>query len=567
MVALVWCAWSFAVHGLAFAAPGVQAPPPIVLDAQRDPMPLAQHARFFIDPLQHPSPEALETADTLPWQPWRPDQGLRIDHQALWVQFDARVQGEQRWYLEVGSSGVDRVQFFHRLPDGRWKVQEAGDGRMVSEWPVPGRLPTFELVSSDKPVRYWLRIEHDRLDFASPLRLYPEGPLLASRESEQFMLGGYFALAALIALVSFANALAFRDRNFAVFSVYVATLAVGQLAYLGVGAQYVWDRWLRWNEMAGFVLPGLSAAAALWFARMVTEPARYSRAMDLSVWGLIAALLSSVALEAALNARGTFFLVVLFSTMSLVAATGLVLFVWRQGDDPHMHLFALGFLPLLVFAIFPVARAFNLVPVGALTRFGFTLGAALQMPVLFYALTVRGNLRRESQVRAAALSRTDALTGLAHSQTFLQRLESTLARCTAQRHACALLGVKIANYDALVEEFGQDMGDRVLVVAASLLRNVISDIDVAARVGHQEFAVLLEGPFTAADAMSRAQQLVASGLRPREGLPSAVVIKFLVSVAMLPDREFGAEASLQWAIHSANGMGSDARKLIRAVNF
>lgn len=553
----------------ALTASGVAAAPAVVLDSRHDSVPLAQNARYIVDPLQHASPEAIEPlGDRAPWKRWLPDQALRIDHQALWVQFDAQVAGKERWFLEVGSSGVDRVQFFYRNTDGRWVMQEAGDARTVSDWPVPGRLPTFELAGpAGKPVRYWLRVEHDRLDFASPLRLYPERALLSSRESEQFLMGGYFALSALIALASLANALAFRDRNFGTFALYVATSAVGQLAYLGIGAQYVWDRWLRWNEMAGFVLPGLSAAAALWFARTLTEPSRYSRAMDLSVWGLIAALLSSVALEAALNARGTFFLVVLFSTASLVAAAALILFVWKQGDDPHMHLFALGFLPMLVFAISPVARAFNLVPVGPMTRYGITLGAALQMPVLFYALSVRGNRRRESQVRAAALSRTDALTGLAHTQTFLARLESTLARCTAQKHACALLAVKIANFDALVEEFGQDMADRALVVAASLLRNAISDIDMAARVGHEEFALLLEGPFTAAEAMSRAQQIVASGLRPSEGLPSAMILKFLVSVAMLPERQFGAEASLQWALQTAGGMGTDARKLIRAMNF
>ena len=123
---------------------------------------------------------------------------------------------------------------------------------------------------------------------------------------EQFLLGAYFGLAALIVVVASANAVAFRDRNFGVYAVYVGIVAAGQVAYLGVGAQHVWDHWLKWNEVATFLLPGLSSAAALWFTRTVTEPARFSKALDLLVWSLIAALLSAVALDTFIVSRGSF---------------------------------------------------------------------------------------------------------------------------------------------------------------------------------------------------------------------------------------------------------------------
>ena len=93
----------------------------------------------------------------------------------------------------------------------------------------------------------------------------------------------------------------------------MAVLAAGQLAYLGVGAQHLWDHWLKWNETATFLLPGISSAAALWFARTVTEPARFSQALDLAVWSLIAALLSAVALDTFLTSRNSFALVMVLT--------------------------------------------------------------------------------------------------------------------------------------------------------------------------------------------------------------------------------------------------------------
>jgi diguanylate cyclase (GGDEF)-like protein len=553
----------------ALAQVAVRAPAPLALGDELRPLPLTGHARYWLDNASRPTPDALEAAgDSLAWFPYDAGRTYRIDGRALWIQFDVVSTGAQRWFVEIGSSGVDRAQIFWRGADGRWIVQEAGDTRPVSQWPLPGRLPTFELSGPvGQPMRYWLRIEHNRVDFASPIVLHDQSLLFAAREREQFLLGGYFSLAVLITIVSIANAIAFRDRNFAAYAVYVASLAIGQLAYLGVGAQHAWDQWLKWNELATFVLPGISAAAAVWFTRTVTEPARFSRALDLTVWALIAALLSSVALDAVLVTRASFLLQLTLTSIAIVVVTILIVVVWRQGDDPHIRVIAFGFLPVLVMAIFPLARGFNLIPVGLLTRYGVTIGAALEMPILFYALMLRGSRRREAQVRAAALARSDALTGLAHTRTFLQRLDAALQRCTTLKHACALMAVKIVNHNAIIAEFGRDTAERALVVAASHLRGVTGDVDMAARVGDHLFALLLEGPTTTEQAISRAQALVASGLRESNALPAGLLLKFQVAVAMLPDRQHGAGSALGWLQDAVNAIPSDSRKMIRALNF
>jgi two-component system, sensor histidine kinase LadS len=405
------------------------------------------------------------------------------------------------------------------------------------------------------------------VDFASPITLYDQSTLVASREREQFLLGGYFGLALLIVIVATANAIGYRDRNFATYAIYVASLAGGQLAYLGVGAQHLWDNQLRWNEAATFVLPGISSAAALWFARTVTEPARFSKVLDGIVWGLIVTLLVAVAADTYVSTRTSFAIVMSLTLLALAVVVGLIVMVWREGEDPYIRLIALGFVPVMVMALFPIARGLNLIPAGPLTRYALSVGAAIEMPILFYALTLRGNRRREAQVRAAALSHSDALTGLAHSRTLLQRLDSAIARARGLRHACALLAVSISNFEAIASESGRDVAERVLVIAASQLRNAITDIDLAARVGDHDFALLLEGPTTAENAMSRAQQLVASGLRSSEALPNGTTLKFHITVALLPDRDLDGAGSLKWVVDALRAMKPDARKLIRPLNF
>ncbi|MBG9389537.1 sensor domain-containing diguanylate cyclase [Caenimonas aquaedulcis] len=555
------------VGGQVFAQ-GAASVPTIALNPSAAGVSLDGNSRFWVDATGLRSADRVE-ADfaSLPWALREPGRTYNIDGKALWFQFDAQSAGG-RWFLELASSGIDRAQLFYRGEDGKWVEQEAGDTMPVSQWPLPGRFPTFELSGvTGKPVRYWLRVEHARVDFASPIAIYDQPRLLASREREQFLLGAYFGLAALITLIAAANGIVQRDRNFRAYAVYVGSLAIGQLAYLGVGAQHVWDHWLHWNEVATFVLPGISGACALWFARTVTEPARFSRALDLAVWALIFALLSAVALDTLLTSRTSFALVMALTLVALAVVAGLVMLVWAQGEDPYIRLIALGFVPVLVMALFPVARGLNLIPASALTRYGLSIGAAIEMPILFYALSLRATRRRVTFDRAAGLSHNDALTGLAHNRTLLQRLESALTRARSMRHGCGLIALRISNFDALVTEYGREMGDRVLVVAASLLRQAITDVDLAARTGDHEFAILLEGPTGSAVALSRAQQIVASGLRQADALPTGTTLKFCITLAMLPERELNAAASLKWLQDAARAMPADSRKVIRPLNF
>jgi diguanylate cyclase (GGDEF)-like protein len=551
------------------ASAGAQERPvPIVIEAGSAAMPLANQSESWIETGRGRTIDEIDAAGSaLPWKLRVPGQQDHIDQSALWVRFNVDLRDPERWYLVVDSSGIDRVQLFRRGPAGRWVVEEAGDTRPVSQWPVPGRVPTFELARASGPVTYWLRIEHERVDFAAPLLLYSQPQLLASREQEQFLFGAYFGVAILLALVSIANALIWRDRNFAAYAVYLVIFTLGQAAYLGVGAQHLWDRLLDWNAQSTFLLPGLSAAAALWFVQVVTEPARFSRNLHLLVATLIGLLLVAQVLDTLLPSRATFGARLMLTTLALVLVAVLIGVVWRKSDDPDIRVIALGFVPVLVMALFPILRGLNLIPNSIFTRYGLAMGAAVEMPILFYALTLRASRRREAQQRASALPRSDALTGLADRRSLLQRLDAAMVRARSQKHPCALLLVRLANYEAILGEHGRDTLDRALVVTASHLRRGATDIDLAARVGEREFALLIEGPTTADAATSRAQQLVASGLRPVQALQPDITLRLLVVIAMLPDQPLDGAATLQWVQGALGGIRNDSRKQIRALNF
>jgi diguanylate cyclase (GGDEF)-like protein len=543
-------------------------PPPVTASGG---WPISLYGRSFYwgDERAELSADQVEArVDTLPWRERRRDQQDRSNAPALWIAFEAAVPADEHWYVEVSAAVYDKVEMHYRDRAGNWVVQEAGTTVPVAQWPLPGRVPTFALTHDDtRPVRYWVRVEDARTDFSAPLTLYREDAAHGKREREQFLLGAYFGLAALIILASLAHGVLHRDRPFLIFAFYISLLGAGQLGRAGIGAQYIWNDWEIWNGAALALWPGIATATGLWFAKVLTEPGRLSRALDLGVWALIAATLGAVAVDVVVGTRASQTLVLGLTFVSLLAIVIMVLWGWLDGRDENLRLIGLGFAPVLIMAMFPLARGFGLVPSNVLTRFGLLFGSAVELPILYYALHVRLMARREGELRASALSRTDALTGLPHRAALVDRLDSSLAHARGQKQNCALLGVRISNLDAIVEEFGKDAAEKALVVAASHVRRAAVDFDMAARVGEREFAILLEAPVTPQSATSRAQQVVASGLRQMEALPAALTLKFHVAVALLPQAQLDGAATLQWVLASLDQIDPDARKLIKPLNF
>jgi len=90
-------------------------------------------------------------------------------------------------------------------------------------------------------------------------------------------------------------------------------------------------------------------------------------------------------------------------------------------------------------------------------------------------------------------ARTDALTGLLNRRGFDERASLELAHARREGRSIAVITFDIDHFKRINDEFGHEIGDRVLARAGALLAVQSRDIDVAARFGGDEFVVLLPG--------------------------------------------------------------------------
>ena len=86
---------------------------------------------------------------------------------------------------------------------------------------------------------------------------------------------------------------------------------------------------------------------------------------------------------------------------------------------------------------------------------------------------------------------SDHLTGLANRRRFERQLEREVNRTLRLEHPFSLLMIDIDNFKRLNDTFGHDMGDEAIRRIGKVLREGTRGIDLAARIGGDEFAVLL----------------------------------------------------------------------------
>lgn len=145
--------------------------------------------------------------------------------------------------------------------------------------------------------------------------------------------------------------------------------------------------------------------------------------------------------------------------------------------------------------------------------------------------------------RLRAEADRDYLTGLANRRRFRTALGQELERWRRYRTPCALLMVDIDHLKKINDAHGHSVGDNVIRHVASTLARHSRDNDTAARLGGEEFALLLAGATeeSAMIAADRLRQAVSSVANEPAGVATVSV-----GVAACP-----AQATTERALYAA----------------
>jgi diguanylate cyclase (GGDEF)-like protein len=175
-------------------------------------------------------------------------------------------------------------------------------------------------------------------------------------------------------------------------------------------------------------------------------------------------------------------------------------------------------------------------------RFGIIVALALD------------SARQRELLRSQA--ETDDLTGLLNRRAFNEQLGALLQDARRSSRPVGLVMIDIDHFKSVNDEHGHHTGDQALVAVAEALRAAVREQDVVARLGGEEFALVLPG--TGTDASMR----ITERARERVAEQDALGLRLTLSagLACYPADGHDADALMQaadGALYNAKRAGRD----------
>jgi diguanylate cyclase (GGDEF)-like protein len=501
----------------------VSAAAPLVLDVHTPRVDMWSAVKVLPDPShQLDINQVLERASQFE-APRTAHATLGIHPEPVWLQvpFVLSAAAGSQWILDIDYPPLKRIDVY--LVRGTQVLQQGVLGSLYNDPAHPRVARAHALTLQLEPGQAFallLRIETDGAMIV-PITLNTPDAFLAHALREQLLQGLMISL--LLCLVLYSVMLWFSSRD--VFFLKYTLIVLGGLLFSlllsGIGAQYVWTG-NHWMERHVAPLAALLSTLGffLFFDHVVAEPGRHRAFSRIMKTGAALTVLVGALFAADLiTTRVTSALVSVLGVAPSLLVLPLAIRRVRQ-RDPMAIYFLLAALVYCAAAFIMSSLIFGRTPVNFWTLHSVQLAGLLDALLLGRLLSLRTQAAQHAAHSATlerdamhTLASTDPLTGLPNRRGLQTALTAALAPCTTDSMV-AVFVLDLDGFKPINDQYGHDVGDELLVAVARRLQSQVRSHDVVARVGGDEFVVVVNGLIDAERAIDLGDQILVAFRAP-----------------------------------------------------
>jgi two-component system, cell cycle response regulator len=169
--------------------------------------------------------------------------------------------------------------------------------------------------------------------------------------------------------------------------------------------------------------------------------------------------------------------------------------------------------------------------------------------------------RKRAEEHLTYLAQYDHLTGLVNRSLFRDRLVQAMARSKRMHQPIGLMLLDLDRFKTVNDTFGHDMGDELLKAVTERLKVCVREVDTVARMGGDEFTIILEGVSSEQNILVVAKRITESIAEPFELKGHHISIGISIGITIYPHDDHPIDELLKHAdtaMYRAKQQGGNA---------